>query len=403
MGPCESPSKYGRQQPLANGCCLPYFLFAPVRLRCKPQPAPPMLCLTRPAPLHREVYGSVFISEVGVQRSMSGSLPLVPYGKPHLNVQGQIALLKARGLSITDDIKAANCLERIGYYRLSGYWYPFRRRTQGQDGAGSPVTIVNESFVPGIEFGGVHDLYVFDKRLRLIFLDAIERVEVGLRVNVALTLGALSPIAHRDPVFLDRQFTSRIDQFGRTRHAQWLSKQAELERRAREDFVVHFKSKYSTEIPIWIAIELWDFGMLSMFLGGIRHAELTRIASNYGLPRRDLLTSWARAINHVRNICAHHGRLWNRSLTDQPGRPHLGDIPELDHLAANNPTVHVNSSTRVYAVAAALQHFLKTINPATGWSKRLEAHIATLPRLPGTDELTMGFPPGWQHLPLWKD
>lgn len=323
---------------------------------------------------------------------MAGSLPLPPYPKPYLDVQGQVALLKGRGMSITDDAKAATCLERIGYYRLSGYWYPFRSRSQAT---------VSDDFQPGTDFSSVHDLYVFDKRLRLLMLDAIERVEVGLRVSVALTLGKLSPTAHRNPGFLDGNFT-RLNRSGKIPHQEWLNKQNDLERRSSEDFVSHFRSKYSSELPLWIAIELWDFGMLSRLLGGIRHSELSQIAQSFGVPRRDLLTTWARSMNHVRNICAHHGRLWNRSLSDQPKRPMLGAIPLLDHLASNAQGVHPNTPTRLYAVAAILQFLLRTINPTTSWPQRLQAHLLTLPKLPGISEVSMGFPPGWRSLLLWR-
>lgn len=96
---------------------------------------------------------------------------------------------------VTDPVKAAAALERIGYYRLSGYWYPFRtmRAGTGRDAAQRDPRRVQARH----EFRHVVDLYVFDKRLRLLFLDAIERIEVGLRVDIALLLGARDPCVHR--------------------------------------------------------------------------------------------------------------------------------------------------------------------------------------------------------------
>jgi abortive infection bacteriophage resistance protein len=51
---------------------------------------------------------------------------MIPYTKPFLTLDQQIALLLSRGLTIPDVNFAKDCLKNIGYYRLSGYWYPMR-------------------------------------------------------------------------------------------------------------------------------------------------------------------------------------------------------------------------------------------------------------------------------------
>jgi abortive infection bacteriophage resistance protein len=278
-------------------------------------------------------------------------------------------------------------LERIGYYRLSGYWYPFHqvRLTPNHP----PGYEVLESFRPGTDFGKVFDLYVFDKRLRLLFLDAIERIEIGLRVDIALRLGARDPWAHRMPQHLHGNFTKRPDpRTGRIRHQDWLQRLDDLTAQSREDFVRHFTAKYSSPLPIWMVIELWDFGLLSHFLTGLQVADQTVIASKYGLPRRELLTTWVRSISHIRNICAHHSRLWNRSPTDQPKPPMAWEIPLLDHLAADH-----YGQTRLYAPAAVMQYLLRTINPTTSWGDRLRQHLATFPAYPRFQSHRRASPP----------
>jgi abortive infection bacteriophage resistance protein len=97
-----------------------------------------------------------------------------------------------------DRNQAANWLRRVGYYRLSGYWYPFRQR--GDDGR------VLETFRPGTNLDHAFNLYVFDKRLRLLMLDAIERVEVGLRVDIAILIGKGDPWAHRSRLTFNGYF-----------------------------------------------------------------------------------------------------------------------------------------------------------------------------------------------------
>jgi abortive infection bacteriophage resistance protein len=340
-----------------------------------------------------------------------GSFPVRPrlYTKPYKSVADQLALLATRGMEITDLSAANGCLERIGYYRLSGYWYPFRKSHLSVNPVtgsllphpvtGRPNVIVEDDFRPGTTFHEVMDLYVFDKRLRLLFLDAIERVEVALRVDIALLIGARDPWAHRDPNQLHGRFSKKLNPVtNQNEYQKWLARLDATYKRSNDEFVKHFKRKYGgEEPPIWIAVELWDFGMLSVFLGGMKIADQEQLAAKYGLPRANLLTSWVRNINHIRNICAHHGRLWNRSPADQPSPPKAGEVATLDHLASDKL-----AQSRLYASAAALQFFLRTINPTSSWGERLKDHCATFPVSSVVKVAQAGFPKGWEQLPLWN-
>jgi abortive infection bacteriophage resistance protein len=321
----------------------------------------------------------------------------IPYTKTHLDVSGQLSLLQSRGMIVSDPAKASSYLERIGYYRLSGYWYPFRqvRLTPGQP----PGYVALDDFRPGTEFSKVIDLYVFDKRLRLLFLDAIERLEVGLRVGMAMRLGARSPWAHRDPSQLyQRSFVLKRDpRTGLTGHEEWLAKRDREALRSKEEFVKHFTAKYSDPLPVWIDIELWDFGALSTLFGNLDPADVRALAAKYNVSPWQLLSSWVRSINLIRNICAHHARLWNRSVADMPKIPSIGDIPLLDHLVSDR-----FAQTRIYAPAAVTQYLLQTINPGTSWGTRLKAHLATFPTAPGVTVSHTGFPTGWEALTLWN-
>ena len=265
-------------------------------------------------------------------------------------------------MEITDVVAAAACLGRVGYYRLSGYWYPSRKSHTITDPltgdevldpvTKKPQVVVEDGFRAGTTFQQVMDLYVFDKKLRLLFLDAIERVEVALRVDIALLMGARDPWAHRDPDQLHGNFTKQINPLhGHTDYSKWLERLDQLFSNAKEEFAKHFKLKYAgVHPPIWIAIEVWDFGMLSSFLSGMKMADREELAAKYGLPREALLTTLARNLNHIRNVCAHHSRLWNRSPADQLSRPKYGEVVLLDHLSND-----LLARSRIYATAAALR------------------------------------------------
>lgn len=322
-------------------------------------------------------------------------MPLIPYTKPYVSLVDQVALLGERGLEITDVARAEECLRRIGYYRLSGYWYPMRQiEVRNADGRETYHTL--DAFKPGARFCDVVDLYVFDKKLRMLMLDAIERVEVALRVDIALTLGERGPTAHRDPRELHTKFATLQNRRGQVPHQEWLKRLDASQERSSEDFVKHFKSTYSTDLPIWMAIELWDFGMLSYLVGGLKYDDQTAMARRFGLPRGEVLASWVRSISFVRNVCAHHARLWNRQIVDEPKWTRPGEVALLDQLA-DDP----RSRGRVYAVAVALHWLLRHVNPTSSWGDRLAAHWRTFPESPLLNRYASGFQEGWYDQPLW--
>lgn len=319
----------------------------------------------------------------------------VAYSKSYLPVDDQVRLLQARGMVISNSDKAEICLRRIGYYRLSGYWYPFRHREILTDPQGKQSDRIFENFRTGTQFAQVVDLYVFDKRLRLLFLDAIERIEVALRVDIALLLGLRGAFAYRDISQFNKYFSSIDPKTGDTPHAKFLRKLDDAYERSREEFAEHFRNKYDSHLPIWMSIELWDFGTLATILSGMKGADLSQLAAKYSLPKNKVLVSWAQSINFIRNICAHHGRLWNRPPVQQPSP--VRDVALLHHLISD-----MHAQRRLYAVAATLQYLLRMIHPGSTWSLRLKAHISTLPPAPGISSRQMGFFEGWDKLDLWN-
>lgn len=319
------------------------------------------------------------------------------YSKPYLTVAQQVALLQSRGMAVTDVPKATLWLERIGYYRLSGYWYPFRQSETHTDATGKKTNVVLDTFRAGTEFITVIDLYVFDKKLRMLMLDGIERLEVALRVQIALLLGQRDPWAHRLPVHLHGNF-SRLNPATRTtQHQDWLDRTDEAFNKSREEFAKHFRSRYPGEsLPIWIASEVWDYGALSVLFGGLKKADQSLIGMKYGISAFSVMETWVRAINVTRNICAHHSRLWNKPSVVQPKWPTDGVAPTLAHLARDT-----HAQTRLYATAAIIRFMLNSVNPTTTWPIRLKELARTFPTSPNLSLRAAGFPTNWETETLW--
>lgn len=279
--------------------------------------------------------------------------------KPWCSIADQLGILRSRGLQVENEAAALDYLGRIGYYRLSGYWYPLRV-IDPMASAAQGKAVRRDDFVPGSRFEDVVRLYVFDKKLRLLALDALERIEMAVRVDVAHLLGQRDPLAHLDPSCLHGNFARRPiprgANAGRTEHELWIEKYRTLLHRARkEPFVEHHLQKYG-DLPIWAAIEVWDFGQLSKLFAGLNYADQQTIAAKYGAPSGDAFGKWLRTLNFMRNVSAHHSRLWNINVVEP----------------APLPTTWPKQlkNTRPFFCFCLMQQILRTICPHSSWGQR---------------------------------
>ncbi len=302
------------------------------------------------------------------------------YEKPWLSVEDQLQQLVERGMTVSDRAKAVECIERIGYYRLSGYWFSFRERSElccvwDVRAVGKPRHIKTdriplETFRSGTSFQNGVDLYVFDKRLRLMVLDALERIEIALRVDISHSLGQADRFAYLKPAFFHNNFAVKLEpETGLTKHHDWLGKHASLIGRSREEFIKHNKAKYGLPLAIWVACEAWDFGCMSNLFAGMKEADQDQIATQYGLGNGRVFASWLRSLNYLRNVCAHHSRLWNRNIVDQPKLPPLGEVPALEGFQGD---VHAVRRARPFLLLCICQHLMQTIHPGSTWGARLK-------------------------------
>jgi abortive infection bacteriophage resistance protein len=313
------------------------------------------------------------------------------YSKPYLTIEQQIERLASRGMTVEDEGKAREYLHRIGYYRLSAYWHPMRRRDQATGEA------LND-FVEGTTFKEVTDLYTFDSRLRLIVLDAIERIEVSLRTEVALTLGAHDPKAHRQAGYFSKEFTKPTNRNGPSRHREWVQKLDERFLSSKDKFAEHFRTNYpNDDMPVWIAVELLDFGPLSRLISGMTHADRVKMGASYGGIDPKQLASWSHALSFVRNVCAHHSRLWNKPLINQPSLNGYANAPaDLRHVRAAP-----GGAARFYAIACVAQFMLRHANPRTSWRACFLDHVSTFPQSERLALEAAGFPRDWRQQALW--
>ncbi|MBK1720309.1 Abi family protein [Thiocystis violacea] len=327
------------------------------------------------------------------------------YSKPWKSHNEQLDLLISRGLIVTDRPKALECLQRIGYYRLSGYWFPFRERSGpltllGEHG-GKPArpnkveTIALDAFRAGATFESAVKLYVFDKKLRLLALDALERIEIALRVDISHTLGKIDRFAYLDPALFHPDFSQQLhNSKGVTRHHEWLGKHARLINESKEEFVRHNKTKYGLPLAIWVACEVWDFGTMSRLYDGMREQEQDAISARYGIRNGRIFATWLRGLNYLRNVCAHHSRLWNRNIVDQPRLPSAAEVPWVAYFEQDS-----HARARCYLLLCIARHLLTVVHPSSTWPTRLRDHLGDFPDLTHLDLnlAGMGAPTDWER------
>lgn len=314
--------------------------------------------------------------------------------KPWRSFAEQLDKLILQGLEVDNRTKALQYLERLGYYRLSGYWYGLRQidkeRLQAQN-KGIRASI----FVPGSRFETAVKLYVFDKKLRLLALDALERIEMAVRVDIAYLLGKYHPLAHTQAQHLHgcfaKQIKSKGPAKGRTEHALWLDKYKVLLHRARrEPFIIHNQQKYG-EPPVWVAIEIWDFGLMSKLYAGMKHADQNTIAAKYGAMNGKELTAWLRSLNFIRNVAAHHSRLWNINILERCPVP------------THNTHWGTLNNQRPFLYFCLMHHLLKTICPSSGWGRRFVALLDEFPYQQGLTVKDLGLQSRQQVNEIFND
>lgn len=297
------------------------------------------------------------------------------YRKPWLSYDQQADKLAELGL-IFNRTDLITRLKDVGYYRLSGYWYIFKQISI--DGS--------ESFIPGTRFNKIWQLYTFDRQLRLVVLDAIERLEIYMRTQLAYRL------AQKDGPFGYLNAAS-LPNMNEKIHCGFISRCFKAYDRSKTLFTDHFKEKYgdSHELPpYWMLVNIMDFGMMLTLFRGSSNEVKGGIANEIGVPYL-VLESWLITLNTVRNICAHHDRLWNRRLGNKTKIPRGRKYPEWHHPYEVN-----NSST--FTLLTILGYILERIAPDSSWHTKMLQLINT--RTPEDLQL-MGFNEGWKTCPIW--
>lgn len=214
----------------------------------------------------------------------------------------QIAILRSHGCVIDDEADCMDKLSAIGYYRLSAYFLPFKQ----EDG----------TYVEGTNFSTVFRIYEFDRKLRHLLFGVIDVIEIYLRSTLSyFHSGKYGSLGYRDA----SNFKSRHN------HGKFEANlEREISNNSKIPFVKHHIEHYDGKLPLWVATEIFTFGMLSYFYNDLKTADQKAVARQIGQNNHEL-ASWLRCCTDLRNACAHYSRLYNRIFTATPSGLGLGE------------------------------------------------------------------------------
>ncbi len=313
------------------------------------------------------------------------------YIKKPLSIKTQIAKLKGRGLIIDDENLASKYLLNISYYRLRAYTYPFQNNAD---------TDADHKFIQeNIHFKDIIDLYCFDRRLRSLIFNAIEKIEIAIRTKIVQIYGEATGNSHW---FEEKNlFKNEVYGFNGKKIFSYNALSSDILRevhRSNEDFIKHYKSKYfDPEIPpAWMTLEVVSLGTLSHLYELLKKDDNKKaVAKQFGLNKIDILENWMHALSNLRNCCAHHSRIWNRRFTVRVTFP-----TNTDYLFLDRDTINKIRQNKLFAYLCCIKYILDIISPDNDFYKNLKILIQNGGKLLSLKE--MGFPDNWNYLDIWK-
>jgi len=301
------------------------------------------------------------------------------FEKRAISLEEQLDLLRVRGLQIDDEDRAARYLRTIGYYRLSAYFSPYQ----------SPKDV----FAPGVAFDDVLDLYIADRKLRLLALDAMERIEVAVRTAISNVMSSrCGPHWYMDSGNFTDDFLEFRPHGGKTKFEEFIGNVeyctgARAPGRRNSSCKHYFATYNSPDLPpSWMIIEVLPMGAWSKVYDGIRKVEYQkRIASQFSFDHKHF-ASWVHALTLIRNCLAHHCRFWNHQFP-----PKAKNVHEYTHdgIILGTP----------YANFAMINAVLKRFTHHSTWPQRLYEQLSEWPL---DVHMYMKFPHEWHAHEFWS-
>ena len=305
--------------------------------------------------------------------------------KPAYTILDQITLLKQRKMLFKNEEQAYNLLKNISYYRLKGYWCDVQ------------IDTAQHIFQPNTYFEDIIERYDFDRQLRQILFGGIEQIEIAVRTKMIYHLSiAYSGLWYLNHDLFDST-TYIIDGKRKTAHCKVLEDlQKELDR-TQEIFIKEHQLKHPKQSPeAWKLLEITSMGTLSKLYKNMKITlpEKSIISKEMGINSPHVFCSWLESIAYMRNIIAHHSRLWSRTMTKRPS------------MKLNNPIggwfnqpLKQGQIDKPFSIISCMVYLCNFLNFTNEIKPKILDLIQTYPNLP---IYKLGFFNQWHSEPLWQ-
>ncbi len=310
------------------------------------------------------------------------------YNKTPLSFQDQISLLKQRDLVVDNEPKAIDYLQEISYYRLSAYFLPYQK--------------TKDKFNPNTNFKQIIETYSFDRELRLLVFDCIERIEVAIRTQMVYGMAMHYNDSHwqdNQNLFITPYYNkigNLVDPYSDFQSIISKAKTA----RTPEVFIKHYIDHYNkpSNPPSWMCLELLTMGELSHLYRGLKNNSDKKRIANFFDVHPTVFESWLHTLTYVRNICAHHSRLWNRDLAIEPEK--------LLKPVGNWVSKPFENNKRMFYFICVLKYLITRANPGNSLKDKLQNLFKKYPMVPiqyiGIPSDGKGNALDWENEPIWK-
>lgn len=306
--------------------------------------------------------------------------------KPAYTIADQIQLLKSRGMIFRNESQAALTLKNISYYRLKGYWWDMQ----------NDYTL--HTLKPNTYFEDIVDRYNFDRHLRLILFDAIERIEIALRTKMIYHLSiSYGGLWYLNSTLFETTTIVLSDGTIKTIHQNTLDELRKEFNRSQEVFIKDHKTRYpNVDADAWKIMEVATFGTLSKFYKNLHHQlpEKSAIAKEMGLNAHSELSSWLEAISYIRNITAHHSRLWSRNMVKRPVE-NLNNPAGLWFSRNLSPV----QTKKPFLIISSMVYLCNFSSPSNHIKTQLLELFKANPSIP---IYKLGFLNNWDKEPIWR-
>lgn len=291
-------------------------------------------------------------------------------------IQEQIDLLESREMLFRDISKAPHFLSNISYYRLKGYWWEMQE------------DIEDHIFQENVYFEDVLDLYNFDRHFRLIVFNAIERIEIALRTKLIYHMS----LAYGAEWYLDETHFHSMEHFD-----DFIDKiKSDINQSSEEFIVKHYVNHPDEEPESWKALEVITLNTLSKLYSNLKPQlpQKSKIANEFGLNSHKDFSSWLRTITLIRNLIAHHSRLWNRVMVNNYSWPNSSRFPLLSYFP------NEERRKKIFPIFSAIIYLNDIISPGNNIKQEF---FTLIDQFPNTPLYKMGFPPKWKEEPVFKN